>query len=245
MTVEGPLPAERPITTAPAPPADHAGDPDDIGADPRALQILTTEHWSLLSARSLVYNEAFARAGMFLTFLSASLVALALVGQALNFGREFLSLAAAILAADVVLGLATYGRVMTATIDDLRSIHGMNRLRAGYAQIAPGILPYLVTSTHDDALGVFGSYGGVIRGVQALMHGLSTTSGMLGAIVAMLSGALAAVLLLLVALPAAPALALGGLVTGLSFITLTRRSVRTIDIYRESIESRFPTPPES
>lgn len=35
--------------------------------DPRVLQILTTEHWSLLSARSLAYNEAFTRAGMFLT----------------------------------------------------------------------------------------------------------------------------------------------------------------------------------
>ena len=38
--------------------------------DPRALTILTTEHWSLLSARSLVYNEAFSRAGMFLSFLA-------------------------------------------------------------------------------------------------------------------------------------------------------------------------------
>lgn len=34
--------------------------------DPRAVQILTAEHGSLLSARSLAYNEAFARAGMFL-----------------------------------------------------------------------------------------------------------------------------------------------------------------------------------
>ena len=34
--------------------------------DPRAVQILTTEHWSLLASRSLAYNEAFARGGMFL-----------------------------------------------------------------------------------------------------------------------------------------------------------------------------------
>jgi hypothetical protein len=37
--------------------------------DPRALQILTTEHWSLLTARSLANNEAFTRGGMFLSFL--------------------------------------------------------------------------------------------------------------------------------------------------------------------------------
>ena len=47
-------------------------------ADPRALQILSTEHWSLLTARSLVYNEFFARGSMFLTLLSASLLALGL-----------------------------------------------------------------------------------------------------------------------------------------------------------------------
>lgn len=42
--------------------------------DQRAIQILSTEHWSLLSARSLAYNEAFTRGGMFLAFLSMSFV---------------------------------------------------------------------------------------------------------------------------------------------------------------------------
>lgn len=62
--------------------------------DPRAITLLTTEHWSLLSARSLAYNEAFVRAGMFLTFLSMSFVALALVAQAMAFGQGFLTVAA-------------------------------------------------------------------------------------------------------------------------------------------------------
>ena len=37
--------------------------------DPRVVQILATEHWSLLASRSLAYNEAFTRGGMFLAFL--------------------------------------------------------------------------------------------------------------------------------------------------------------------------------
>ncbi len=61
--------------------------------DPRTITLLTTEHWSLLSARSLAYNEAFVRADMFLTFLSTSFVALALVAQAMSFGQGFLSVA--------------------------------------------------------------------------------------------------------------------------------------------------------
>ena len=56
--------------------------------DPRAVQILSTEHWSLLGARSLAYNEAFVRGGMFLTFLSMSFVALALLAQGMSFGNQ-------------------------------------------------------------------------------------------------------------------------------------------------------------
>src|SRR5438552_392944 len=68
------------------PPVARSGSGDAPLADPRALTILATEHWSLLSARSLVYNEAFARTGMFLTFLSASLGAVVarLIGAAPN-----------------------------------------------------------------------------------------------------------------------------------------------------------------
>ena len=57
--------------------------------DPRAIQILSTEHWSVLTARSLAYNEAFMRAGMFLTFLSTSFIALALLAEAMSFSRSF------------------------------------------------------------------------------------------------------------------------------------------------------------
>ena len=42
--------------------------------DPRALQILMAEHSSLVASRSLAYNEAFSRSGMFLSFLSATLI---------------------------------------------------------------------------------------------------------------------------------------------------------------------------
>ena len=41
------------------------------------LQILTTEHWSLLSARSLSWNEASSRAATFPSALSAAVEALA------------------------------------------------------------------------------------------------------------------------------------------------------------------------
>jgi len=45
------------------------------------LQILSTGHYSLTSPRALAWNESFSRVGMFLSTLSGSIVALALVAQ--------------------------------------------------------------------------------------------------------------------------------------------------------------------
>src|SRR4051794_16895905 len=79
-------------------------------ADPRALQILTTEHWSLLTARSLVYNEAFARGAMFLAFFSATLVMLGLISTATGFSDAFLAVAAVVLTLDLFIGLTSLAR---------------------------------------------------------------------------------------------------------------------------------------
>ena len=50
--------------------------------------ILATEHWSLLGTRSMIWNEAMSRTTVFLTVLSASIVALALLADATGFGRR-------------------------------------------------------------------------------------------------------------------------------------------------------------
>src|SRR5712691_2271146 len=57
--------------------------------DAMRAQILATEHWSLLATRSMTWNEVFSRASMFVTVLSAAVVALALVAQATAFGPNF------------------------------------------------------------------------------------------------------------------------------------------------------------
>jgi hypothetical protein len=54
--------------------ADRAGN-RPLGPD--AAAILSSEHWSLLGTRSLIWNEAMSRATVFLTVLSASIIALA------------------------------------------------------------------------------------------------------------------------------------------------------------------------
>jgi hypothetical protein len=192
MPKEGPMPEPTSRTAADEP------EPEGLD-DPRALQILSTEHWSLLSARSLAYNEAFTRAGMFLAFLSMSFVGLALLAQGMTFDRAFLAVAAVVLAFDVIIGLATFFRVAGCNFDDLRAMHGMNRIRHGYVEIAPAVAPYFTTEYHDDPASVYRNYGFTTmqRSVlQDLGHGLATTIGMVELIVALLTGVLVVVVTL-------------------------------------------------
>jgi hypothetical protein len=211
--------------------------------DPRAITLLTTEHWSLLSARSLAYNEAFVRAGMFLTFLSTSFVALALVAQAMSFGQGFLSVAALVLGFDFVVGLTTLLRMNGANLDDLRANHGMARIRHAYTQITPIITPYFTTPTHDDIDAVTMIYGHISdRPMGQLVYGLSTSGGMIALIVSMVGGVLATVAAMLVGVSGGGSIWIG--VAGW-FVVLAAVFVYTgRSVLREQarFEALFPTP---
>jgi hypothetical protein len=173
--------------------ANHSQAPGPVTSldDPRAVQILSTEHWSLLSARSLAYNEAFTRGGMFLTFLSMSFVALALLAQAMAFGEQFLTIAAIVLAFDFVIGVTTYGRILGANEDDLRAVHGMARIRHAYVQIAPPVDRYFTSPTNDDIDSIITTYG--TRRGSDFLYAFTTSGGMIGLITAMVGGVLASV----------------------------------------------------
>ena len=229
------------------PPVARSGSGDAPLADPRALTILATEHWSLLSARSLVYNEAFARTGMFLTFLSASLVALALLGQAMGFDRDFLVLAAVILGFDVFIGFATLGRVASASNDDLRCIAGMNRIRHAYLEIGPGLEPYFITSRYDDLRGILATYGEPTGEHPSLflgfVHALTTTDGMLNMITTGIASVLGAVVARLIGAAPNFAIVVG---IGTFLVLLVVMSVvgfRNFSRFGARLGPRFPTPP--
>jgi hypothetical protein len=224
-------------TSAPAP------EPVVSLADPRAVQIMSTEHWSLLASRSLAYNEAFTRGGMFLTFLSTSFVALALVAQAMTFSDEFLTVAAVVLAFDLVIGVTTYGRINGANVDDLRAVYGMARIRHGYTEIAPIVAPYFTSATHDDMTSVVSAYGSPSSsGIGLLWYGLTTSGGMIALITSMVGGVLAAVLSMIIGVS-------GGLVVWvgvgggvLVFAILYLLTAGTITRHQEKLPALFPAP---
>jgi hypothetical protein len=131
---------------------------NDRQLGPYAAQILATEHWSLLAARSLVWSEALSRATVFLTVLSASIVALALLADATGFGARTTTLALVLLPVVLLLGIATYVRLVRINTEEYQLVLAMNRLRHAYLRIEPGLEPYFTTSHHDDEQGVMATY---------------------------------------------------------------------------------------
>jgi hypothetical protein len=211
--------------------------------DPRALQILTTEHWGLLTARSLVYNETFARGGMFLAFLSATLLVLGLISTATGFSDAFLTIAAVILALDLFVGLATLGRIMGASDEDLRYLQGMNRLRHAYHEMVPGLDDYFITSKHDDFASVAAFYGPAEEStVRGILHGFTTMPAVISVICAAVGAVLAAVLVLLTTHDSSTA----GIVAGLAFLGLFGVFVvfgfRAATGFVRSMEAKWPAP---
>jgi len=209
--------------------------------DPRAIQILSTEHWSVLTARSLAYNEAFVRAGMFLTFLSMSFVGLALLADAMGFSSEFLTLTAIVLGFDLIVGLTTFERISGANGDDLRALHGMARIRHGYIQAAPLLLPYFSTATTDDVDSVVRDYDAP-DGPMTIVYALSTSLGMIALIVAMLGGVEVGVIGMLVGLDMTGAILLGILGAVVIFALLLLGTFLRVTRNQERLETRFPAP---
>jgi uncharacterized membrane protein YuzA (DUF378 family) len=149
------------------------------------VQILATEHWSLLATRSMTWNEVFSRASMFITVLSAAVVALALVAQATSFGSAFRIFALLTLPIVLLVGLATVIRLGDANTEDFRLMIGMNRLRHAYLDLAPELEQYMVTSSHDDEASIMQSYGvyHTLR-ISRVLAGTPTLVGAINVIVA-------------------------------------------------------------
>jgi hypothetical protein len=98
------------------------------------------------------------RITILLTVLTGSLVILGLVAQAGGFGTTFQVLAIGLAGAGLILGTLTSVRVFLASDEDAGLILAMNRLRAAYAELAPGIEDQFLTSIRPDEAGLMQTY---------------------------------------------------------------------------------------
>ncbi|MDQ6636892.1 MAG: hypothetical protein M3Y62_03790 [Candidatus Dormibacteraeota bacterium] len=222
-------------------------EPGDAGATAGTrLQILSTEHWSLLATRSLSYMESFSRVSMFFSVLSGAVISLALIAQAGRFGVTFLIEAILVLSIVLFVGVATIARLMDINREDLRWVVGMNRLRHAYLELHPELEQFFTTGWHDDVRGIHETMGmeGLMPEGSRLanaVHGFQTLPAMLSVIVAVVAGTLAALV--------AAALAASQIVTAAAgviafLLTLAARILylyRSISRYFKGLTERFPS----
>jgi hypothetical protein len=215
--------------------------------DAGKLQILATEHWSLLATRSLTYTESLNRVTIFLAILSGAMIALALVAQVDRFGPAFISIAIPLLTVVLYTGIATIARLHTLNRDDFRWVIGMNRLRHAYLELHPELEPHFIASPYDDMRGALQTLG--IDDIRAgrrpgsLFHLLQTLPGMLTVIVAAVGAAIGALAALAIGFPPVGLVlaAAGAFVLVLVLMEIWgRRSVRRLT---PSLQPRFPSLP--
>ncbi len=154
-------------------------------------QVLATEHWSLLATRGTAQSELLSRITTFLMLVSSSIVGLALVGQFTRFDSRFITFALVLLGTLVVIGWLTQMRVGNASIEDLGHVIGMNRLRAGYVELDPGVERYFVTSAHDDSKGIWQTYNHLV-GPHQMGNVLASSGTFITFVASGLAGAFAA-----------------------------------------------------
>ena len=213
----------------------------DSERDSVRVQVLATEHWSLLSTRAILWNESFSRTGMFLTVVSASVVGLALVGQAADFGGDFRAFALFLLPLVLVLRVGTFVRLNDINDEEKMLVAGMNRLRHAYVALAPDLAPYFITGHHDDEAGILKTYSAFGEGLKPSRL-LATTPVLVGVIDAAVAGILLGLIAKALGAGAAVTMTIGlvALVVGVAMVG--RAELRRVDRMRRTYRPVFPSP---
>jgi hypothetical protein len=236
-------------TDDPVKPADAAGISAPVTEDapsnpfgPDAASILATEHWSLLGSRSLIWNEAINRTTVFLSLLSAAIVALALLADATGFGERTTTIAVLLLPVVLLIGVVTHLRLVQINNEEVRIMLAMNRLRHAYMTIAPGLKPYFSTGYHDDERGLAASY--LIVGANRLRpwsQFLQATATLVATVDALLAASIVVLAMQAADAPDTATIAAGAAGFLIVWVALIVAQRHALDPLRRTTP-RFPTP---
>jgi hypothetical protein len=159
----------------------------DAPVEAVATSILTTEHFVLQSARSAATSEAVSRVSIFLTAVSAALVASAFLGQ-LPDASIVTAFGLIILGALVFLGVTTFDRVLQVSIEDFQYALRINRIRQFYFHRSPLAADYLEPPAGDGTAALLAAYGVRSGDWQMLVSLAGVVSFVNGLLAALLVG---------------------------------------------------------
>jgi hypothetical protein len=209
-------------------------------ADKQALlTALTTEHFGLQGARSQTVSESTARASLYISAVSSTLVALGFIGNLSDVGDTFNVFALVALPTLYLLGLFTFVRLVESTTEDIVYGRAINRIRSHYLELAGDKASLFMMSAHDDARGVIYNMGLPMSRWQ-----LFFTAAMMVAVVnSVVAGSAAAILIGAISdAPLGVAVGVGGVVA-IASIVLQHRHQRSRRLGGAAAsEVMFPSP---
>jgi hypothetical protein len=174
------------------------------GADRQSiLQFMTTEHFTLQTARAVANGEISARLELYLGTLSSSLIALALTAQLSGLGFAFRAFALVLLPVVYFLGVVTHGRLLEVTAEWRIYGQGMSRIRHYFLEVAPEMEPYFVLPATDDPWASLAAVGIRTRG-NPWWQALPTAGAVVVVINSVLAGVFAGLLWRSIAGPSEP-----------------------------------------
>src|SRR2546427_655345 len=115
------------------------------------VSIMTTEHYTLQTGRSITTAETNGRSSLFVGAVSSGLIALTFVGQLSHLGTAFFVFSLVVLPTLFFMRVITFERVLQSGSADVIYARGINRIRHLYLEYAPQMQPYFILSAHDDS----------------------------------------------------------------------------------------------
>jgi hypothetical protein len=205
------------------------------------LAFMTTEHFTLQTARAAANAEISSRLQLFVTSLSGTIVTLALAAQLSGLGPVFHTFALILLPTLYLLGVMTLLRILQASNEWRIYGQGMARIRHYFVELSPQISPYLVMPSTDDPWANLSAVG--IR--TAWWQGLLTAGALIVGLDSIVGGSLIGLLVKIVTPGAGIPLVCGvvGFVVSLVVLYEAQRRMFRRDI--ASVPAAFPQNPKT
>ena len=152
----------------------------------RTVQILTTVHFTLATERAATINEANGRSSLYLTTVSACLVALGFIAKATKLGTVFYVFTFGLFTVLALVGIITFNRVVQTGIEDWVAARGIDRIQLYYQSAIPGIERWFMRPVSQDR-----QPSKLGAGHAGKMQILLTTASMVAVVTCALLGVLA------------------------------------------------------
>ena len=203
------------------------------------LTALTTEHFGLAGARAQATGESSARAALYISAVSSTLVALGFIGQITEVGDTFKIFALTALPTLYILGVFTFVRTVENGVEDLMMGRAINRIRNYYLEVAGEHARYFMLSGHDDAMGVMQNMGVSLERRQQYF----TTGTMIAVINSVVGGAVVAIAVgTFTGAPLGLCTGIGGIAAIISLVRMMRVENRKYHEMGGFSEVLFPSP---